>query len=573
MGAAISRHVVTLTGQWGTRQVHYRRAGRGPAVLLLHQSPTSSRDMLDLLAAWCDAFTLLAPDTPGYGQSDPLPAATAPLTIADLALATGEFADAIGLRRFGIYGYHTGASIGSWLAARWPERVTAVAAHGLCRLTTAERTRILAHYLPPLVPRWDGSHLAWLWARMREQVIFFPWYEKTADARLDLPLPPPERLQPGLLDFLRAGEHYATAYRAAFESDPALVLPGLRVPLLVTTGGGDPLAAHLQRLGTVSATTRVEHSSSAADALLRCHQHLAALPGDPAPAPPPTAPIAGRPWRRIIATADGEVHLWQRDGTGRPVMLVHGAGSSGDSLLRLLGAPGGSPVLLPDLPGHGESSAVAGSPLLAGAAQLGAVLERCGWQDPLLVGQQAGAAVLVSLAAQSAISSAALVLVDLPAVDGAARERWLAQGLPDLTPQWHGGHLLAAWHMLRDARLYAPWFERERASILHGEPDLDPERLQLELRALLQAEPAWRQLLAAALAAPLVAQLAAWRGPLVLAAAPSTGWHGPTGRAALALGCPALDLPADPGHWLTAVAAAAAADGRRPQRGQAGPPD
>ena len=65
----IRRHFVTINGE---RQVHYRRAGRGPAVVLLHQSPTSSREHTRLIERLMSEFTVIAPDTPGNGLSDPL---------------------------------------------------------------------------------------------------------------------------------------------------------------------------------------------------------------------------------------------------------------------------------------------------------------------------------------------------------------------------------------------------------------------------------------------------------------------------------------------------------------------
>ena len=55
------------------RLVHYRRAGSGPPVVLLHDSPRSSVLHLPLLRTLSDAFTVYALDTPGYGLSDPLP--------------------------------------------------------------------------------------------------------------------------------------------------------------------------------------------------------------------------------------------------------------------------------------------------------------------------------------------------------------------------------------------------------------------------------------------------------------------------------------------------------------------
>ena len=65
----ISRHYISVDG----RLVHYRKAGTGPLLLLLHQSPQSSLDHVELMGRWAGRFTMIAPDRPGCGQSDPLP--------------------------------------------------------------------------------------------------------------------------------------------------------------------------------------------------------------------------------------------------------------------------------------------------------------------------------------------------------------------------------------------------------------------------------------------------------------------------------------------------------------------
>ena len=115
---SLTRHFVTLSDRGRERQVHYRRQGDGPALLLLHQSPQSSREREPLMAQWSENFTVIAPDTPGYGLSDPLQKTDA--TMEDLADGVMEFADAIGLSRFGVYGYHTGGGMAVALAFMEP---------------------------------------------------------------------------------------------------------------------------------------------------------------------------------------------------------------------------------------------------------------------------------------------------------------------------------------------------------------------------------------------------------------------------------------------------------------------
>jgi pimeloyl-ACP methyl ester carboxylesterase len=69
-----TRHFIDVRNPDGThRRVHYRRAGSGPPVVLVHQSPRSSAEYEALIAEWAAHFTCLAPDTPGFGESAPLP--------------------------------------------------------------------------------------------------------------------------------------------------------------------------------------------------------------------------------------------------------------------------------------------------------------------------------------------------------------------------------------------------------------------------------------------------------------------------------------------------------------------
>ena len=105
-------------------------------------------------------------------------------------------------------------------------------------------------------------------------------------------------------------------------------------------------------------------------------------------------------------------------------------------------------------------------------------------------------------------------------------------GLPALTPVWSGGHLLEAWHLVRDSRLFSPWFRREPAGIRPGEPDLDDARIQRDVRDLLRANGAWQALLRDALgyrdrgATPKSSQIIRLeKAPINWARRPDAGWR------------------------------------------------
>lgn len=111
-----------VDGRYG--QMHVRSAGdAGLAhrpLLCFHLSPVSGAIYDKWLAEMGRDRLALAPDTPGYGMSDPPPAVP---TIADYAAAMGDLVDALALGEFDVMGYHTGSKIAVELARQRPAQV------------------------------------------------------------------------------------------------------------------------------------------------------------------------------------------------------------------------------------------------------------------------------------------------------------------------------------------------------------------------------------------------------------------------------------------------------------------
>lgn len=562
MAHGIQRRFVRITGRFGARQVHYRAGGRGPVLLLLHQSPQSSRELEPLMASWGADFTVLAPDTPGYGLSDPLGLPKASLD--DFAAALMEFADALGVGRFGVYGFHTGGMIGLALADRYPERVRAAACNGVMVSAPGEVAGLLDQYLPPLVPRWDGAHLAWLWARNREQNIFFPWHRPSLATRMDFPMSPPDRQQTGVLEFLRAADHYQVAYRGAFLYRADETVRRLKVPTLITAARRDPLSAHLGRLGVPASAASVMESADTEEALARCLAHLRAHAGDESGASSPTG-SADADWTcQVLDTPQGRL-LVRRHGAadGVPILLLHGAGASSLLLEPLaVSLARFRPVLVLDLPGHGESDPAPDSGPLnvaQGVAAVRSVLRLLEVPAVDLIGWEAGGLVGLELLATDPALVRRLLLLEPPAPDGELRQAFLDQGLPSMAPDWHGGHLSRCWHMVRDGRLYFPWFCREPRAIRWREPDVDPAELHREVVEYLKAEGAWQSLLRDALYYPLSARLATASPEVLLAAVEGGAWRESVTRLAEATGRQLHLLPEAPAAQAEALQALLAA--------------
>jgi pimeloyl-ACP methyl ester carboxylesterase len=96
------------------RQVHYAEAGEGAPLLLLHSAPRSSRSYRMLLPQLAPKFRAIAPDLPGFGQSDPL---DGQVTMETLAGAMADFLGALGIAKAHVFGYHTGNKVAAALAA------------------------------------------------------------------------------------------------------------------------------------------------------------------------------------------------------------------------------------------------------------------------------------------------------------------------------------------------------------------------------------------------------------------------------------------------------------------------
>jgi pimeloyl-ACP methyl ester carboxylesterase len=109
-------------------KVFYREAGRAdaPALLLLHGFPSAGHMFRDLIPALSDRFRIVAPDLPGFGQSDMPPRDKLSYTFDKLAEVIERFTEIIGLARFAIYVFDYGAPTGFRLAIRHPERIAAI---------------------------------------------------------------------------------------------------------------------------------------------------------------------------------------------------------------------------------------------------------------------------------------------------------------------------------------------------------------------------------------------------------------------------------------------------------------
>lgn len=106
--------------------IFYREAGPAdaPVLLLLHGFPTSSHMFRNLIPALAGRYRLIAPDYPGYGQSDMPDRSKFAYTFDHFAQLIGGLLEKLGVVRYAMYVMDYGAPVGWRLALKHPERVT-----------------------------------------------------------------------------------------------------------------------------------------------------------------------------------------------------------------------------------------------------------------------------------------------------------------------------------------------------------------------------------------------------------------------------------------------------------------
>lgn len=108
--------------------IFYREAGnpKDPTILLLHGFPSSSHMYKSLIEKLEDDYHLVAPDYPGFGNSDQPNINAFDYTFDNISNIINEFIEILSLEKFSIYVHDYGAPIGFRLATKNPHKIQAI---------------------------------------------------------------------------------------------------------------------------------------------------------------------------------------------------------------------------------------------------------------------------------------------------------------------------------------------------------------------------------------------------------------------------------------------------------------
>jgi pimeloyl-ACP methyl ester carboxylesterase len=477
---------------------------------MLHASPASSEMLLGEMQEAAAHFTCYAFDMPGFGDSDALPGET--VAVRDVAAATAAAMQALGLPACPVFGTHSGTAIALELAVGWPETVTGLVLEGVPLFDDPEMDEIFTDYFTLFPPDPLGGHFTRTWIRFRDQFTWFPWRSRDVRRLNAIDRPAPADIQHWMMMFLRGFRTSLPVYRAICYHGAALreAAKALTHPAVFMATEEDMLFGHLDRLPPLKAGQSIARLPPGSAAKHRAILgFLRGMPGaPPAPMPAPTR-MAGRdPAVQFLDTEDGQIFIrCYGDCTKPALMLLHDSPGTGLKLSDLArNLAGDAYVILPDLPGTGESDAPAEDrPILEVSADaLSAIADTLALEGFTVAAIGTGCAVAAVFASRGDPRLTAIVLQDVPQQDAG-----IAQSIaPDVALSPEGAHWLTFWLMVRDAEVYRPWFDGRVAAQRATQGNFDADWLHEQTFALMKSRQTYHRVPRAAYLLDIEADIA-----------------------------------------------------------------
>jgi pimeloyl-ACP methyl ester carboxylesterase len=235
-------------------QIHYRYVRPEtptplPPLLMLHMSPASSLIYENFMNLMGQSRVCIAPDTPGYGNSD---SHESPPRIEDYAAVMLELVANLKLAQpIDVMGYHTGSMTAVAMANQAPETVRKLVLVSAPIFTSEELTHFDQIYSTDSIWTSDGDRLLSLWKWFVE--FFQVGSVNTVEAAGRI-----------FYERLSGRERYWWGHHAAFEYEFAAALERVQQPILVLNPNDDlvtmtPRAESIMRNGRIQNFPHLTH--------------------------------------------------------------------------------------------------------------------------------------------------------------------------------------------------------------------------------------------------------------------------------------------------------------------------
>jgi len=222
--------------------IFYREAGPkdAPTIVLLHGFPSSSREFDTLIPLLAPRYHVVAPDFPGFGQSEAPPPASYTYSFDHLAQTTDALLDQLKIEQCAFYLHDYGGPVGFRMILAHPARVQAL----IIQNANA--------YQEGLGAKWAGIAQYWADPTAHPEVFDSFMSPAATEARHTLGTSHPERYNPDtwtdeIAHLARPGQREIQAallydYRTNVASYPAwhAWLRAHKPPTLVVWGKNDP---------------------------------------------------------------------------------------------------------------------------------------------------------------------------------------------------------------------------------------------------------------------------------------------------------------------------------------------
>lgn len=186
-------------------------APSGEPLVFLHKCGASAAQMLRYARPYIGERPVVMLDLPGHGASSSSNDLSAIETyVRSVAPAVASLGQSVEIVAEGL-----GAAVALLVAqkaSRWNTNINKVTIVDPIPLSDDERTRHNEFGFPDLTPRHDASHLAKVWSMVRDDALFWPWFDHRATAKRQQDADvSPSSLHKKAVDILRLGARWQQA--------------------------------------------------------------------------------------------------------------------------------------------------------------------------------------------------------------------------------------------------------------------------------------------------------------------------------------------------------------------------